>query len=102
MGPNCKHMILCCENEFSGFEMYFSLSHFRVGFIFQIRMLPVGWISAIVSSLQSHDKNKENTQVFLSVERTVLLIDFHFLTFSEDKYFLTYNTFCHEKVQSSQ
>jgi len=59
MGPNCKHMNLCCENGYfnmtsmdicsllglasSGFEMYCSLWHFRVGFI-----LPLEWSSTLV------------------------------------------------------
>jgi len=54
MGPTCKSMNLCCENGHfdmgsmdicsllgpapSGFSMYF-----QVGFIFQIRMLLLGW-----------------------------------------------------------
>ena len=57
MGPTCKNMNLCCENGHfnmgsmdicsllgpapSGFSMYCSFSHFRVGFIVQIRMLPL-------------------------------------------------------------
>ena len=70
MGPTCKTMNLCCENGHfnmgamdicsllgpspSGFSMYCSFSHFRVGFIFQMRMLPLGLDERYVGEICVH------------------------------------------------
>ena len=82
MGPTCKNMNLCCENGHfnmgamdicsllgppsSGFSMYCSFSHFRVGFIFQIRMLPR--MEGIFCQMI---KMKIKTRLTISLQKTV-------------------------------